>query len=69
MEVFLVLWIELDGWVRKQISTSEGGLSGYLKRHAPVWRRVGRVCFHLAENWFGYIPRKMSLTWLDGFCI
>jgi non-specific serine/threonine protein kinase len=26
------------------------GLSGWLKKFAPAWQQVGRVCFHLAEN-------------------
>ncbi|MBN1102416.1 MAG: ATP-dependent helicase, partial [Deltaproteobacteria bacterium] len=43
-------WIDLDGWVRKEIASSGAGLSGWLKRHAPMWQQVGRVCFHLAEN-------------------
>jgi hypothetical protein len=25
-------------------------LSAYLETHYPAWRKVGRVCFHLAEN-------------------
>jgi len=44
------LWGELDGWVRKEISLSGLGPSGWLKKHAPIWQQVGRVCFHLAEN-------------------
>jgi hypothetical protein len=44
------LWIDLDGWVRKEIALSTLGLSGWLKKHAPLWQQVGRVCFHLAEN-------------------
>jgi SNF2 family DNA or RNA helicase len=44
------LWIDLDGWVRKEIALSALGLSGWLKKHAPLWHQVGRVCFHLAEN-------------------
>ena len=43
-------WIDLDGWVRKEIASSGSGLSGWLKKHAPIWQQVGRVCFHLAEN-------------------
>ncbi|MDZ7582164.1 MAG: DEAD/DEAH box helicase [Deltaproteobacteria bacterium] len=49
-EVLLELWGDLDAWVRKQIAASAGGLAGWLKKQAPMWRRVGRVCFHLAEN-------------------
>jgi non-specific serine/threonine protein kinase len=43
-------WIDLDDWVRKQIASSASGLSGWLKKFAPAWQQVGRVCFHLAEN-------------------
>ena len=43
-------WIDLDGWVRKEIASSGLGLSGWMKKHAPIWQQVGRVCFHLAEN-------------------
>jgi non-specific serine/threonine protein kinase len=43
-------WIALDEWVREEIASSGQGLSGWLKKHAPLWQQVGRVCFHLAEN-------------------
>ncbi|SHH77402.1 DEAD/DEAH box helicase [Desulfofustis glycolicus] len=49
-EVLHGLWQELDGWVRGEIGRAAGGLAGWLKKHAPLWRQVGRVCFHLAEN-------------------
>jgi non-specific serine/threonine protein kinase len=48
--VLIRLWDELDAWVREQISAGGEGLSGFLKRRAPLWHQVGRVCFHLAEN-------------------
>jgi non-specific serine/threonine protein kinase len=44
------VWQDLDGWVRQQVSVGGEGLSGFLKRRAPQWHQVGRVCFHLAEN-------------------
>jgi non-specific serine/threonine protein kinase len=43
-------WTDLDGWVRKEIASSGSGLSAWMKKHAPIWHQVGRVCFHLAEN-------------------
>jgi non-specific serine/threonine protein kinase len=49
-EVLHGLWIELDAWVRKEIASSGDGLGGWLKKRAPLWHQVGRVCFHLAEN-------------------
>ena len=33
-----------------QVAAAAGGLPGFLKRRAPLWHQVGRVCFHLAEN-------------------
>jgi len=50
VDVFRGLWIELDAWVRREIAASETELSMWLKKRAPIWRQVGRVCFHLAEN-------------------
>jgi SNF2 family DNA or RNA helicase len=44
------IWVQLDDWVRGQILSSGKGLSTWLKKHAPAWQQVGRVCFHLAEN-------------------
>ena len=44
------LWTNLDNWARQQIVAAKGGLAGWLKTHASIWHRVGRVCFHLAEN-------------------
>ncbi len=44
------IWVDLDSWVRQSIDRSDEGLAGWLNTHAPMWRRVGRVCFHLAEN-------------------
>jgi len=43
------LWSALDEWVRRQ-AESAGGLEKLLAARAPLWRQVGRVCFHLAEN-------------------
>lgn len=50
VDMLIRLWSDLDSWVRKEISGSAEGLSGWLKKHAPVWHQIGRVCFHLAEN-------------------
>ena len=49
-DVLRRLWTDLDGAVRKQAAATEGGLSAWLKKQNPLWHRVGRVCFHLAEN-------------------
>jgi len=44
------VWSELDAWVRAEGDAFDGGLPAFLKRRAPLWHQVGRVCFHLAEN-------------------
>ncbi|MFI5362549.1 MAG: DEAD/DEAH box helicase [Elusimicrobiota bacterium] len=44
------LWTELDRHARAEIKSGPGGLSAWLLDRAPLWHRVGRVCFHLAEN-------------------
>ncbi len=44
------LWGELDRRARAEITAGRGGLSAWLRDRAPLWHRVGRVCFHLAEN-------------------
>lgn len=44
------IWRTLDVWALAAIARDPEGLSGFLQRRAPLWRQVGRVCFHLAEN-------------------
>lgn len=48
-EAIHTVWEHLDQWCRKMVSAS-GGLSRFLKKRAPLWRRVGQVTFHLVEN-------------------
>jgi non-specific serine/threonine protein kinase len=47
--VLLTIWQRILDWASLRIA-EEGGLSGFLHRHAPAWSRVGRVTLHLAEN-------------------
>lgn len=44
------LWAALDEYARAKILACKGGLSEWLRERSPLWHRVGRVCFHLAEN-------------------
>ena len=44
------VWEDLDAWTRGEVAAGGEGLAGFLKRRAPLWHQVGRVCFHLAEN-------------------
>ncbi len=43
------IWHRLDGYIRTRMEQS-GGRAAFLKKNAPHWHQVGRVCFHLAEN-------------------
>jgi hypothetical protein len=43
-------WRELDEFVRAEIAGYPGGAQAYLRDKNPLWRLVGRVTFHLAEN-------------------
>jgi non-specific serine/threonine protein kinase len=43
-------WTDLDAHVRAEIAASGQGLRAYLHEKNPLWRVVGRVTFHLAEN-------------------
>jgi superfamily II DNA or RNA helicase len=43
-------WADLDELVRAEIARHRQGASAWLKERHPLWRLVGRVSFHLAEN-------------------
>jgi hypothetical protein len=43
-------WSELDNLVRQGAQRSGRNVQDYLRELNPVWRTVGRVTFHLAEN-------------------
>ncbi|MGO8693415.1 MAG: DEAD/DEAH box helicase [Rectinemataceae bacterium] len=43
------LWASLDAWLLGETEAA-GGLENFLAERSPLWRQVGRVCFHLAEN-------------------
>lgn len=49
-DVIAGIWIDLDNWAMNYIAGNKDGLAGFLQQYAPLWRQVGRVCFHLAEN-------------------
>ena len=48
--VLTQLWGSLDELVRAQVAAHQGGVGGWLADSHPLWRTVGRVTFHLAEN-------------------
>lgn len=43
-------WSELDEHVRQEIAAYLGSPQDWLREKNPLWRMVGRVTFHLAEN-------------------
>jgi non-specific serine/threonine protein kinase len=43
-------WADLDALVRDEIRQHPGGAPAYLSGKNPLWRFVGRVTLHLAEN-------------------
>jgi len=43
-------WLDLDTRVRSEVLASGQGIRAYLHEKNPLWRLVGRVTFHLAEN-------------------
>ena len=49
-EVLSAWWRELDERVREEVRSCVGGVQAYLQERNPLWRLVGRVTFHLAEN-------------------
>ncbi len=45
IELLKRMWNELNLWMAQQEDVHQ-----FLKKRAPKWQQVGRVCFHLAEN-------------------
>lgn len=48
--VLASIWSAFDEWCRVQVVKEPQGVGGFLRRHFPAWRQVGRVCLHLGEN-------------------
>jgi non-specific serine/threonine protein kinase len=49
-EALVGWWTDLDTLVRDEIRQHAGGAQAYLSAKNPLWRFVGRVTLHLAEN-------------------
>ena len=45
-----LLWRQLDELIRAEIVNHPQGAGAWLRERHPLWRMVGRVSFHLAEN-------------------
>ena len=69
-QLLIDTWQRLDGYIRTRIEQC-GGRADFLKKNAPHWHQVGRVCFHLAENKKdSYFPFAFMATYapeLSGF--
>jgi non-specific serine/threonine protein kinase len=50
VDCLAVWWSDLDKLVRLEVQASGHDAQTYLRQLNPVWRTVGRVTFHLAEN-------------------
>jgi hypothetical protein len=49
-DVLCAWWADLDAHVHHEIGLYRGSVQDYLREKNPLWRLVGRVTFHLAEN-------------------
>ncbi len=49
-ETLRAAWLDLDECVRGEVIAHGQGVRQYLHEKNPLWRLVGRVTFHLAEN-------------------
>lgn len=49
-ELLLRYWEELDRHICASVAAQGAGLESWLHHRHPLWRSVGRVTFHLAEN-------------------
>ncbi len=49
-DVLIQLWGALDTALRTELAASQLALQDFLKTRHPIWNRVGRVVFNLAEN-------------------
>ena len=49
-------WRDIEDWLREEAGVAGESLRAYLHGRNPLWRLVGRVTFHLAEN-----PRDEAL--------
>ncbi len=49
-DLLVLLWCDIGDHVAGEIARHPHGLSGWLQEVNPLWRSLGRVTFHLAEN-------------------
>ena len=49
-DVLEAWWLELDALVQQEVEAAGKSVQKFLEKRNPLWRMVGRVTFHLAEN-------------------
>ncbi|MDR1290379.1 MAG: DEAD/DEAH box helicase, partial [Planctomycetaceae bacterium] len=49
-DVLTEWWTSLDKFVRDEIKKHSASAADWIQKQNPLWRTVGRVTFHLAEN-------------------
>ncbi|MDE2450120.1 MAG: SNF2 helicase-associated domain-containing protein, partial [Gammaproteobacteria bacterium] len=49
-ETLRAAWLDLDACVRSEAGASKKSLRAWLHEKNPIWRLIGRVTLHLAEN-------------------
>ncbi len=49
-DVLEAWWLELDALVQQEVESAGKSVQKFLEKRNPLWRMVGRVTFHLAEN-------------------
>jgi hypothetical protein len=47
-EILQNIWLDFDAWICKKMQKINVG--EFLNIYLPNWQKVGKVCFHLAEN-------------------
>nr|MBA3814358.1 SNF2 helicase-associated domain-containing protein [Alphaproteobacteria bacterium] len=50
VERMITLWDDLSQALLQELIPFKGQVQDYLAAFNPAWNKVGRVCFHLAEN-------------------
>lgn len=50
IELLAICWGELAHALKKEVASFSGDIEAYLSAYHTQWHKIGRVCFHLAEN-------------------
>lgn len=65
-EVLVSWWQDLDRYVHEKIRKHSKGAADWIQQQNPLWKTVGRVTFHLAENKRDeYRPFAFMATYTD----